>query len=477
LAGITRYGSYVPYFRLQRSAIGAGRGARAAASYDEDSVSMAVEACREVLASDRKRPKGACSEPQAREVGGLDALIFATTSPPYAEKQNAATIHAALSLPARVRTLELGASSRCGVSALGLGLDLAAAGQRALVAASDVVIGAPGGARESQGGDAAASFVTGPDEDACAVLRGRASATTEVLDVWRLPGDAFAKQWEERFGAEVLAPVLHETVIRALEDAGSQPSEIATVILDATLPRAAAGLPAALQLKPEQLADPLATSVGRAGAAHAGLLLARALDAAKPGDRILVASLADGCDALVLEVTDHIADARPVHSVDAWLASCRDDLAYNAYLKWRGVLPFEPPRRPEPDRPAAPPMHRHERWKLGFVGSRCTGCDAGHLPPQRVCSACGAVDRMREEPFATRPCRVTTYTLDHLAWSLQPPVVAAVLDFEGGGRLACELTDVNPADVAIGDELEMTFRRLYTGQGVHNYFWKARPRR
>jgi acetyl-CoA C-acetyltransferase len=122
-------------------------------------------------------------------------------------------------------------------------------------------------------------------------------------------------------------------------------------------------------------------------------------------------------------------------------------------------------------------MHRSEHWKLGFVGSRCTACGAGQLPPQRVCSACGAIDQSEEAPFANRTCRIATYTLDHLAYSLQPPTVAAVLDFEGGGRLACELTDMEPAKVAIGDELEMTFRRLYTGQGVHNYFWKARPRR
>jgi hydroxymethylglutaryl-CoA synthase len=407
----------------------------------------------------------------------LDALVFATTNPPYAEKSNAATVHAALSLPASVASLEVGATSRAGLSALLFGLDLAAAGRRTLVAASDIVIGAPGGTRETSGGDAAASFACGPDGEAIALLRGRASATTEVLDVWRLPEDAFASQWEERFGAEVLAPVLTDVVIRALGDAGTQPSELATVILDATLPRATAGLPRALQLKPEQLADPLASSVGRAGAAHAGLLLARALDRAEPGDRILVASLADGCDAAVFEVTSRIAAGRPSHAVDGWIASKRNDLAYNSYLKWRGILPFEPPRRPEPQRPAAPPMHRSEHWKLGFVGSRCTACGAGQMPPQRVCSACGAVDQMAEEPFAKRACRIATYTLDHLAYSLQPPTVAAVLDFEGGGRLACELTDVDPARVAIGDELEMTFRRLYTGEGVHNYFWKARPRR
>jgi uncharacterized OB-fold protein len=122
-------------------------------------------------------------------------------------------------------------------------------------------------------------------------------------------------------------------------------------------------------------------------------------------------------------------------------------------------------------------MQRAERWKFGFVGSRCQACGAANLPPQRVCVACGAVDRMEPESFADARCRVATYTIDRLAYSLQPPVVGAVVDFEGGGRITCQLTDVDPDKVAIGDELEMTFRRLYTADGVHNYFWKARPRR
>ena len=68
MAGITRYGSYLPYNRLQRAAIGAGKGERSVASYDEDSVSMAVEAARDAV----------------RGSSCIDTLIFATTSPPYA---------------------------------------------------------------------------------------------------------------------------------------------------------------------------------------------------------------------------------------------------------------------------------------------------------------------------------------------------------------------------------------------------------
>jgi len=463
VAGIVRYGSYVPYFRLQRTTMGAGRGERAVASYDEDSASLAVEAAREAF------PAG--------EQHAIDTLIFATTSPPYAEKLNAATIQAALDLPESIRSVELGASTRMGVAALSLGCDVTAAGGRALVCAGDVVIGAPGGAREAGSGDAGVAFLLGPDAEAIAQVVGRASATVELLDTWRRPEDPFAKQWEERFGAEVLAPVLDATARRALRSAGIEPGQLDSVILDAANPRATAALPRAFNLQPTQLADPLADRVGRAGCAHAGLQLARALDRATPGQRILVASVADGVDVMVLQVTERIAEHRPKHRVDDWIASKRNDLPYNTYLKWRGILPFEPPRRPDPDRPAAPPMRRSERWKMAFVGSRCTVCGTGHLPPQRVCVHCMAVDKMQPEPYSAQHGQVATYTLDYLAYSLQPPVVLAVVDFAIGGRFTCELTDVEPKDVAIGNEVEMSFRRLYTGMGVHNYFWKARPRR
>ena len=70
---------------------------------------------------------------------------------------------------------------------------------------------------------------------------------------------------------------------------------------------------------------------------------------------------------------------------------------------------------------------------------------------------------------------VVTYTIDKLVYSPSPPVVFAIVDFDGGGRAPVELTDVEPTAVGIGDRVEMTFRRLFTADGIHNYFWKARP--
>jgi uncharacterized OB-fold protein len=77
--------------------------------------------------------------------------------------------------------------------------------------------------------------------------------------------------------------------------------------------------------------------------------------------------------------------------------------------------------------------------------------------------------------MADIPATIATFTVDRLAYSPSPPVVFAVVDFDGGGRMPCELTDVDPGDVHIGDRVEMTFRRLYTADGIANYFWKARP--
>ncbi len=463
MAGLHRYGSYVPYYRITRAELGGGRGERAIASFDEDAVSMGVEAAREAL--------------RGGDPASVDTLLYASTSPAYAEKLDAGLVHAAADLPPAVNALDLGGSTRAGVSALHTGFDLAAAGRSALVVMSDVVIGAPEGARERDGGDAAAAFLFGPGEDAALVLRARASRTDEVLDVWRTPELRFARQWEERFGAEILAPILAEVATEALQRAGLQPADLSTVILDSTNARALKALPRALGLKPEQIADPLADRVGRAGAAHAGLLLARALDTAAPGDRIALLAAIDGADALILEVGPGVAAGRPVRSVDRWVEAGRNDIERDTYRKWRGVLPFEPPRRPDPERPAAPPMHRGERWKYAFVGNRCEECGAVNLPPQRVCVNCAAVDRMTDHRIADETCRIATYTLDRLAYSLHPPVVIAVVDVDPGGRFQCELTDVDPEQVAIGDELEMSFRRLFTADHVHNYFWKARPRR
>jgi uncharacterized OB-fold protein len=190
---------------------------------------------------------------------------------------------------------------------------------------------------------------------------------------------------------------------------------------------------------------------------------------------VVLVQLADGATAIVLRATEHIGTTRPRVSVADQVAGGSPGLGYTQFLTWRGMLNREPPRRPEPDAPAAPPSHRANGYKYSFRATRCESCGTVNLPPARVCFSCSAVDQMADHPMRDALGTVATFTVDRLAFTPSPPMVAAVVDFDGGGRFRCELADTGPDDVRIGMRVELTFRRLLTADGVHNYFWKARP--
>jgi len=463
MRGITAYGAYLPYWRLERKAIGealgvpGGSGTRAVAAYDEDTTSMAVEAARGAL---RGVPDGR-----------IKAVYFATSDPAYLDKTNATAIHAALDLPPTAMAVDMLGSVRSAAGALRAALD---ARGPVLTTMADVRIGLPGGADEREGGDAAAAFLCG-DDGVLAEPVGAASVTAEFLDRWRLPGDQTSRQWEERFGEAAYVPLGESALVEALKQAGATAQTVTRLIVAGPHGRAVRRVATGSGVKKESIADDLGAVVGNTGAAHAGLLLADALDRARPDEVIAVVSLADGADATVWRTTRAIGQRRPASAVADQIASAKGRVAYNTWLTWRGFLRREPPRRPDPQAPEAPPSFRHEAWKFAFTGSRCQACGTRHLPPQRVCVKCQAIDRMTPERLADVPATIATFTVDRLAFSPSPPMVAAVIDFEGGGRYQCELTDVDPKAVAIGHRVEMTFRRLLTAGGVHNYFWKARP--
>src|SRR3989441_12495961 len=88
MAGILASAAYIPRYRLPRELIAKEWGAtsaggeKAVANHDEDSLTMAGNAALAVAGPERP-----------------DAGFFATTTPPYVEKQGAATIAAGPRLP------------------------------------------------------------------------------------------------------------------------------------------------------------------------------------------------------------------------------------------------------------------------------------------------------------------------------------------------------------------------------------------
>ncbi len=471
--GITAWGTYLPYWRLQRSAIagvlgsGGGKGTRAVASYDEDTTTLGVEAGRRALTVG---PGSAA----------VQDLFFSTPDPGYLDKTSATTVHAALGLGRDCGAYDFAGSSRSAVATLLGSLASSAAGRTTLAVLSDLRTGLAGSAEERDSGDGAAALVCGCD-GVVAELIGRGASSDEFLDRWRVPGESDSHVWEERFGEEQYVPLAREAFAAALKDAGLAEGDVDHAVVTGLHVRATKSVTAGLGVRDGVRAPDLTGAIGNLGAAHLGVALCDVLERAQPNQVIVLLSLADGADAFVLRTTPALADAQAARSaagvptVAQQVAAGRDDLTYANFLTWRAQLRREPPRRPDPERPGAPTVHRSEQWKYAFAASRCLVCGFRHMPPTRACLSCHAIDQMTPERLADTTGTVATFTIDHLAYSMSPPVIGVIIDFDGGGRFRCELTDAVASEVAMGDRVTMTFRRVWTAGGVHNYFWKARP--
>jgi hydroxymethylglutaryl-CoA synthase len=393
---------------------------------------MGVEAARRALVGIPRQPR---------------SLWFATAAPTYLDKTNAAGIHAALRLERDAAAYDALGSMRSAFGAFAAGL---AGTAPALVVTSDLRYGLPGGPEESTAGDAAAAVLVGDDSTGpvLAEVLAHTSLTEEFVERWREPGRATSQVWEERFGETRYVPLAAEALKALLERAGLDTSDVSALAVAGLHERACAAAAKHSGVPAERVVDRLGSVIGNVGAAQPLLLLAAALEAARPGDVIVLVGLADGADGIALRVTDAINDYRPACTVRSQIAGGAP-MGYGQYLSWRGLLTLEPPRRPEPARPSSSAAARNREWKFGLVGP------AGLLADQRG--------------------TVATYTVDRLVYSPSPPVVFAVVDFDDGTRLPVELTDVDADEITIGTRVEMTFRRLFVADGIANYFWKARP--
>jgi 3-hydroxy-3-methylglutaryl CoA synthase len=470
MTGITRFGAYIPFYRLAHREIArawGGRsadGERAVANVDEDSITMAVEAVRDLKSNGR---------------GDIDGLIFASTTSPYAEKQASSLIATAADLRHDIRTADSANSLRSATTAILTALDTVRAGSasRVVVVAADTRLAPPRSANERSFGDAASAIEVGSDRVIARFIAGH-STVDEMTDTWRRSGDQFVAGWEERFSVtQGYQRVVRQTVSELFERSQTGPSEISKAIFYAPDPGSLAAVAKSLGLRAEQIPDHLFSAVGNTGTAMPGLVLSSVLETASAGEKLLVAGYGSGCDALLFEVTEEIEEAKSLarRGVSGHLAS-KSYLDYERYARFRELIETESARRQSPSA-SAPLILRRRDEIYRFYGYRCLDCDKVQYPRQRVCINCRSRDNFESVPLADRRAELFTYTIDYLNADLDPPTVASVIDFEGGGRAYLTMTDRNPAEVKIGQSLELTFRRVYEAEGFTNYYWKCRPLR
>ncbi|MBI2857663.1 MAG: hydroxymethylglutaryl-CoA synthase family protein [Chloroflexi bacterium] len=464
MAGISSFGAYIPWWRLGPETREWGSKAeRAVASFDEDSITMAVAAATNCLASTGRER--------------VDGLYYASTSSPYHDKQAAATIATALDLSPSASTADFTNSTRSGTIALRAALDAVRSGslKNVLVVASDA---RPAMARsdfESAFGDAAAALLV--SNEGAVRLEDWHTLNDEVLDVWRDDKERFLRSWEDRFVAdEGYLRVLSAAAGALAKKRGIKPGDITKAALYAPDARRHAEIVRRLGLDAKtQVSDPLFSSVGNTGAAHALLVLINALEQAEGQEVIMLGSYGNGADVLLLAVAADIEKSRNGATVKAQIASRKAIDSYETYAKWRHLIdPAPPTRRPPLTGPSAAAYRREVDQNIRLHGAKCDDCGCIQYPPQRVCTRCHSKDKSTPVRFSGRKGYIYTYSMDYLGATSQPPLVIAVVNFEGGGRMLTQMTDRDPAAIKVGLPVEMTFRRLYSADGVHNYYWKSR---
>ncbi|HKG23915.1 MAG TPA: OB-fold domain-containing protein [Blastocatellia bacterium] len=472
MTGITSTGAYIPFYRLARKEIArawggrAGEGERAVANVDEDSLTMAVEAVRDLL--------------DGREGRDVDGLMYATTTSPYGEKQASALIATVVDLRHDCRTADHTGSLRSATTAIRAALDAVGAGSasRIIIAASDTRLAPPRSAGERSFGDAASAIEVGSDRVIARLLSSH-STVDEITDVWRKNDDRFVSGWEERFAVtQGYLRVVRRAVGELFERSAVGPSEIAKAIFYAPDPGSLGAVAKSLGLNAGQVPDHLFASVGNTGAAMPLLVLSSVLEEARAGDKLLVVGYGSGCDALLFEVTAEIEKSRQTgrRGVRGHLASKGSLASYERYAKFRELIETEAARRQAPSASAPQTWRRRDEiYKLH--GYRCLDCGKVQYPRQRVCIGCQARDNFESVPLAGKTARLFTFTVDFLNADPDPPTVMSVVDFEGGGRAYLMMTDRDPSEVKIDQDVEMTFRRLYDAEGFTNYYWKCRPPR
>lgn len=482
LASIVSCAAYVPHLRLERARIaqalewlgppagGPVSGSRAICSWDEDALTMAVEAGRRCLAS-------------VAHAGCVPTSVtLASTTHPFADRSNATLVSSALDLPESTRTSDRSGSLRAATTALA---ELAQRddGGASLLIASDARLARPGSAQELQFGAGAAAVLTVPDPKPAGLVPSATVVSAENLsadfvDHYRMSGERFDYALEERWiRDEAVMKLVGTTIARALANARLGAADVDHLVMPGSRANVrrvaqAAGLANA---RPQ---DDFREECGDTGTGHPLLMLAAALEAAKPGQRIVLVGFGQGVDALVLIAREGAGRPAGPALGDA-LGQGRPEPYYTRYLAHGGLLEPHFGMRAERDsRTAHTVAWRKRRQITAFVGGRCRACATVQFPKSRVCvnPECRRPDTQEDHRLAETIGRVKSFTEDWQAYSPRPPYVYGNVELEAGGNLLMEFADLDPGELRVGDRVKFVFRikDFDRMRAYRRYFWKAK---
>ncbi len=480
MIGITSYGGYIPRLRLNRMSIFqhmgwfapaivlVAQGERSFCNWDEDSLTMGVAAARDCL-------KGA-------DKTAVDAVYLCSTTLPFLDRSNAGILKTALNLKDDIVTQDVTSTLRSGTTGLITAFSAVKSGnaRTVLVTASDKREAKAAYFYEMWFGDGAASVLVG-DEGVIAELKGFHSVSHDFVDHYRGEGKQFDYMWEERWVRdEGYAKIIPEAVHGLFDKLSISMDDVDKLVFPCFFKAEHRNIARKLGASPEKVADNLHEVCGETGAAHPLVMFVKALETARPGDRILLAGFGQGCDVLYFQVTEDIVKLHARTGITGSLAAKNTVDNYLKFLKFRELLQTEMGIRAEfPSQTAMTVLWRNRKMLTGMVGGRCTECGTPQFPKMDICvnPDCRKIHTQEDYEFADRPATVKSFTGDLLAVSVDPPAVYGMVQFEGGGRFMADFTDCELSEVKVGAAVALSFRKRLTDKerGFTGYFWKAIP--
>jgi 3-hydroxy-3-methylglutaryl CoA synthase/uncharacterized OB-fold protein len=469
--GLLATSRYIPRLRLDRQEIlvqhkwmapglrSLAKGQRSMASWDEDSVTMAVEAARLIQHSTAS--------------GDISDLTFSSTSFPFADRLNAGIVAAAIGLDSSVVLRDIASSPRAACTELGSILRQPNPNARHLLLASERRIGRPASTQEMIIGDGAAGVLIGTG-DVIARLIASKSTQADLVDHFRQTGEIYDYGWEERWVREEgYQKIVVNTVKDCLTSAGITAAEISHFVMPAPLSRVNEMVAKRVGIQPNSIVSTEHESVGDLGSAQPLAMLDSAIRNAAPGAFVLVVAFGSGCDAILLQRSHHPCP-------ETVPCPARVEKSYMKYLSFTGQIELEWGMRAEIDnKTALTAAWRDHARAASFEGSRCSCCGTVQFPRTRLCvnPECRAQDSQEPMSFSNLPAHVLSHTSDYLGYTPNPPFQFGHIDFEGGGRVMMEFADTDPDELQVGLPLRMVYRikDFDNNRGFRRYFWKATP--
>ncbi|MFX0060378.1 MAG: OB-fold domain-containing protein [Candidatus Heimdallarchaeota archaeon] len=474
--GIKSYGAYLPKYMLPRELISKAwefpvvPGTKAIAMFDEDSLTMAVEAGLDCIAG---------IDPKT-----IDGLYFASTTQVYTEKDSASLIATILDMREDIITTDFTDSLKAGTTAVTRAVDTIKANKdinSILVIASDTRVPEPSTMWEYGFADGAAALLISDEESIPISIEDYYSVSANVTGPWkRAEKDKFIRTFEVKMDAQFYIQNITKVMAEILKRNNLKPEDINIAAYYYDNPRLHGRIAKMMKFGQGVAQNSIFFQIGNTGTPMAFMVLIAALRRPKEEDKIIMASFGDGADAILMQVKDRNA-LRDIGKSRLGFIGHQKSMStiknYNKFLDFKELLEKDRYTR----KSSAVTIWRDTPSVYKWYGVKCKNCGTVQYPDMlRSCAVCRVDDQL--EPIKLQlKGTIFTYTLDHLVGGtyLDVPVPRCVIDLDGGGRVLLNMTEIDRPEenVKIGMRVELTFRKEHEGAEFKNYYWKCRPER